>query len=93
MTSDRLEAFQELQRIVSDMSAKLHKDEASAIKWAAEGLLLSADDQEAVESITAFNTLFDGDGFQARWEDNRPTERRLRDAFARCAPVGEPALI
>ena len=89
----RLEAYKEVKEIVAAVgAAKLYKAESSTILWAAEGLLLApaADDPEALESKTAFETLMN-DLESHRWAEMRGTPeqpgtaRRLRAAFANCA--------
>jgi len=93
--SQRLEAYREVKAIIDLVGrAKLHAEEARTIVWAAEGLLLDADD--AAESMAAFETLMD-DLESHRWtglvgDDANPgPARRLRAAVAGCAAEPVPA--
>lgn len=92
--TSRLDAYKTVLGIIEQVGAsKLHAPEATAIKWAAEGLLLASgpEDTEVAESQLAFSTLMD-DLESHRWQDmlgddsSPGTARKLREAFAGCGP-------
>lgn len=91
-TNERVQAFGEVRRIVSEQrGGKLFDEEAEVLLDAASDMMLAADRREAHEAQDAFDAQMDR--LEAsRWAemvgtDAQPgTATKLRRAFARCAP-------
>lgn len=91
-TNQRVEAFGEVRRIVSDQrGGKLFDEEAEVLLAAASDMMLAADRHEAQAAQDTFDAQMDH--LEAsRWAemvgtDTQPgTATKLRRAFARCAP-------
>lgn len=95
-TDPRVAAFSEVRRIVSEQrGGKLFDEEAEVLLEAASDMMLAADGQEAHAAQAAFDAQMDR--LEAsRWSEMVGTEaqpgtaRRLRRAFAGCAPDALP---
>lgn len=88
----RVVAFGEVRRIVSDhRGGKLFDDEADVLLGAASDMMLAADSRQVQEAQETFDEQMDRLESD-RWAEMIGTERhpgtaiRLRRAFARCVP-------
>ena|SRR5947209_12121829 len=95
-TDLRTEAYVEVRHIVAEhRGSKLFDDEADEIMDAASDMMLSADSDEVQDAQASFDAVMDRLE-AARWaemigtEEQPGTARRLRRAFAGCAPDSLP---